>query len=133
MPVTASTELAWTRDFAIMCSLEGSFVFKLRRFSDRLMAAAAVCLVLPLLAVVGGTPAGAQTRTQQSEHVRRLQYLLLWSGDYLGQLDGRPGALLSHALRSYQRKAGFRRGEAVDAAQLRHLSELAQRAMRQLD
>jgi serine protease Do len=116
-----------------MCFLEGPFVFKLRRFSDRLVAMAAVCLVLPLLAGAGGTPAGAQTRAQQSEHIRRLQYLLLWSGDYLGQLDGRPGALLSHALRSYQRKAGFRRGEAVDAVQLRHLSELAQRAMRQLD
>jgi serine protease Do len=112
---------------------EAPFVFRLCRFSHRLLAAVAACVVLPLLAVACGAPAAAQTHAQQAEHVRRLQYLLLWSGDYLGQLDGRPGALLSHALRSYQRKAGFRRADTVDAAQLRHLSELAQRAMRQLD
>ena len=49
------------RDFAIMCLSEAPFVFKLRRFSDWLMAAAVVCLVLPLLAVAGDTPAAAQT------------------------------------------------------------------------
>ena len=101
------------------------------RFSRRLLAVAALCVTLPVLAAAAATSAAVQS--QQAEHLRRLQYLLLWSGDYLGQLDGRPGALLSHALRNYQRKAGFRRGEAIDAAQLRQLSELAQRAMRQLD
>lgn len=108
-------------------------MFKFPRVSDRLVAIAAGCVCLPLLALASGAPAAAQTHAQQAEHVRRLQYLLLWSGDYLGQLDGRPGALLSDALRSYQRKAGFRRADTVDAAQLRHLAELAQRAMRQLD
>ena len=108
-------------------------MFKVRPLSDRLLAFAAVCVVLPTLAIAAATSAAAQSQSQQSEQLRRLQYLLLWSGDYLGQLDGRPSALLSHALRSYQRKAGFRSGEPIDAAQLRHLSELAQRAMRQLD
>lgn len=109
-------------------------MFEVRLHSSRLLRIAAISVILHLLAIgVSSTFAGAQTRAQQEEHVRRLQYLLLWSGDYLGQLDGRPGALLSHAIRSYQRKAGFRRGEALDAVQLRHLSELAERAIRKLD
>jgi serine protease Do len=111
-----------------------ALVFEARLSSIRLLRIAAMSLILPLLAVgLCSRSADAQTRAQQEEQVKRLQYLLLWTGDYLGQLDGRPGALLAHALRSYQRKAGFRRGEALDAAQLGQLSNLAQRSIRQLD
>jgi serine protease Do len=108
-------------------------VFNIRYFSDRLLSVAAACAALAVLAVAAATSVAAQVQSQQAENLRRLQYLLLWSGDYLGDLDGQPGALLTHALRSYQRKAGFRRGEAIDAAQIRQLSEIAQRAMRQVD
>jgi serine protease Do len=103
-------------------------------FARRPLRIAALLLCLPLLVAALTVSAGAQIRTQQEEeHLRRLQYLLLWSGDYLGPIDGRPGVLLAHALRGFQRKAGLRRGDTFDAAQIAQLSELAQRAMRQVD
>jgi S1-C subfamily serine protease len=108
----------------------GAVVFEARL---SLLPIAAILIIFSLLGGFCSTSADAQTRAQQEQHVRRLQYLLLWTGDYLGQLDGRPGALLSHAIRSYQRKAGFRGGEALDSVQLRYLRELAGRLIRQFD
>jgi serine protease Do len=94
---------------------------------------AGVCPLLVLLALIMAavTGAQAQTRAQQEEHVRRLQYLLLWSGDYVGQLDGQAGPLMQHAIRSFQTRAGFRATGAVDAGQVRQLAEVAQTAIRQ--
>jgi len=89
------------------------------------------CLALYCLSLKGATELRAETATDEGEHVRRLQYLLMWSGDYFGQLDGKAGPLTIHSVRSFQDKSGYRRTGVMDAAQLRKLGAVAQTAMRE--
>jgi S1-C subfamily serine protease len=89
------------------------------------------CLALYFLSLRSATQLRAETLTDEGEHLRRLQYLLMWSGDYFGQLDGKAGPLTIHSVRSFQDKTGFRRTGVMDATQLRKLGADAQTVMRE--
>jgi S1-C subfamily serine protease len=91
-----------------------------------------VCLAVCCLSLLSATKCRSETLTDEGEQVRRLQYLLMWSGDYFGQLDGKAGPLTTHGIRSFQDKTGFRRSGILDAGQLKRLGALAQVAIRNI-
>ena len=75
----------------------------------------------------------AETAAPLREQVSRIQYLLLWSGQFVGPVDGRLDPVLLQSVREFQVKAGFRSTGILDATQIRKLVEHAANAMRQRD
>jgi S1-C subfamily serine protease len=91
----------------------------------------AALLTLPVAAT--GAPARAEAATPLREQVNRIQYLLLWTGQFAGPLDGRLDPLLLQSVRDFQSRAGFRPTGTLDAVQIKRLVEQATNAMRQRD
>lgn len=90
----------------------------------KIISGAIVLLIFGLLA-----PADAQTSESEESDLRIVQYLLLWTLDYQGQLDGQHGPVMQQATRDYQRRIGTQPNGIMDQAQLKKLLEDAKAAV----
>lgn len=63
------------------------------------------------------------------EEIKILQYLLLWTTDYAGQIDGTADFMLQQSVRDYQAKTGARRTGTLDPALAKQLLKDARTAI----
>ena len=82
------------------------------------VSSAIVLLIVGLL-----TAAHSQTGDTEENDLRIVQYLLLWTLDFQGQLDGQHGPVMQQAVRDYQRRIGGQPNGTLDQAQLKKLLE----------
>jgi len=103
------------------CTENGARVSKIRLF---------LCTLALALGLGGAKLAQSQTSTGDAEEIKVLQYLLLWTGDYAGQIDGIVDPMLQQAIRDFQSRAGLR-SRSFDASQAKQLvAEATQAAQR---
>lgn len=84
------------------------------------------CLVAPDLPGARSQPAPP---ANDPEEIKILQYLLLWSTDYAGQVDGSADYMLQQSVRDFQARAGFRASGSLDQAQAKQLVKEAKAAI----
>ncbi|HRD75515.1 MAG TPA: trypsin-like peptidase domain-containing protein [Hyphomicrobiaceae bacterium] len=87
-------------------------------------------LALLIAMGIGGTRL-AQSQSSDADEIKVLQYLLLWSGDYAGQIDGFVDPMLQQAVRDFQARAGVR-DKAFDSGQAKQLVDEATQAAKRV-
>lgn len=84
---------------------------------------------LAVLVVGSLTVLHAQTGDTEENDIKIVQYLLLWTLDFQGQLDGQQGPVMQQAVRDYQRRIGVQPNGTLDGAQLKKLVDDAKAAV----
>jgi serine protease Do len=81
----------------------------------------------------GADRARAQAPVIDEEAVRRIEYLLLWSGHYVRPVSGWLQSPLIDSIRAFQKEAGYRPTGALDPTQIAKLTEKAGKRVAQDD
>lgn len=69
--------------------------------------------------------ARAQSSLADEEAVRRIEYLLLWSGHYIRPISGRIETPLLDSIKAFQKEAGFQATAQLDLDQITRLADKA--------
>jgi S1-C subfamily serine protease len=86
------------------------------------------CAILLLVASLV-TTAHAQLSEAEENDIRTVQYLLLWTLDFQGQLDGQLSPVMQQAVRDFQRRIGGQPNGVLDQSQIHKLYEDAKSAV----
>src|SRR5262245_30429392 len=87
-------------------------------------------LIIALNLLIAEPPvARSEDYASTDEQTKRVQYLLLWSGYYIGSIDGQLTPLLLQSVRDFQTTSGYRPSGVLDDGQISRLADRAATAM----